>query len=94
MRMALVTLTAPLAACVAAPPAPQPPVARADVAAVLEPIANGGVSVTRTGTPGYAMWDGASAKRDADALCGPRGVRTSIYDRFAAGAWVFVGGCA
>lgn len=88
-----------LAACVAPAPAPGPkapaaPVTRADVGAVLAPVAGGGVSVTRSLPPAYAMWDGAAARRDADALCGPRGVRGSIYDRYQAGAWIFVGGCA
>jgi hypothetical protein len=69
-------------------------VTRADIGAALQPAAGGGVAVTRTTGPAYALWDGAAARRDADALCGPRGVASSIYDRYQAGAWVFVGGCA
>jgi hypothetical protein len=48
-----------------------------------------------TGQP-YTHADGAAARRQADAQCGPRGVRTSIYDRFEAGqgVWVFPEGCA
>ena len=95
MRGAFLTLAAPLSACVAAAPAPAPQalVARADVAAVLQ--ADGaGVRVIRTAAPAYAMWDGALARKDADALCGGRGVRSSIYDRYEGGAWVFVEGCA
>ena len=86
-------MMAPLAACVAA--APEAPVApRADVAAVMQPDASGGVRVSRTAAPAYAKWDGAPARRDADALCGGRGVQSSIYDRYEAGTWVFVEGCA
>lgn len=42
---------------------------------------------------GLAQWQGADAKRRADAECGPRGVRPSVYDRYEAGVWVFVEGC-
>jgi hypothetical protein len=42
----------------------------------------------------FAHFEGAAARKRADALCGPRGVRTSIYDRFEGGAWVFPEGCA
>jgi hypothetical protein len=41
---------------------------------------------------GYA--DGAAARRQADAQCGARGVRTSVYDRFDAGTWIYPEGCA
>lgn len=92
---AFALLPAALAACVApAPLAPQVPVTRADIGAALQPVAGGGVAVTRTTAPAYALWDGAAARRDADALCGPAGVRASIYDRFRAGSWIFVEGCA
>jgi hypothetical protein len=90
MIRALPLLSLPLAACVAASPAPVVP--RADVAASLSQSGRA-VRVTRTVTPAYAMWDGAAARRDADALCGGK-VRSSIYDRFEAGTWVFVEGCA
>jgi len=43
---------------------------------------------------GFGFADGAAARRAADAQCGPSGVRTSIYDRFDAGAWVYPEGCA
>lgn len=90
MRVALPLLSLPLAACVAASPAPKAP--PADVGAVLAQSGKS-VRVTRsTGVP-YAMWDGAAARRDADALCGGK-VRSSIYDRYEAGTWVFVEGCA
>ncbi|MBP9183073.1 MAG: hypothetical protein KBF78_08080 [Fuscovulum sp.] len=93
-RALLLPLTLPLAACVAgAAPAPQAAAARPDVAALLQP-AGAGVRVARTVAPAYAMWDGAAARHDADALCGPQGVQASIYDRYDAGAWVFVRGCA
>lgn len=51
--------------------------------------------VTNAGQP-FQMWEGAAARKAADAVCGPRGVKTSIYDRFdrATGAWVYPGGCA
>lgn len=90
MIRALPLLSLPLAACVAAASAPVAP--RADVGASLVQ-AGRAVRVTRTAAPAYAMWDGASARRDADALCGGR-VRSSIYDRYEAGTWVFVEGCA
>ena len=94
MMRALPLLSLPLAACVAASPAPVAPRAemRADVGASLAQSGRA-VRVTRTAAPSYAMWDGASARRDADALCGGK-VRSSIYDRYEAGTWVFVEGCA
>jgi hypothetical protein len=54
------------------------------------------VTVTSQQAEPYTFADGAPAKRQADAQCGARGVRTSIYDRFvpATAAWVFVRGCA
>ncbi|NHB78014.1 hypothetical protein [Rhodobacter calidifons] len=53
------------------------------------------VRVTNGGQP-FQMWEGAAARKAADAQCGPRGVRVTIYDRYdpAAGAWVYPGGCA
>jgi hypothetical protein len=85
-----------LAACGApsTPVAPAGAAARSDVGAELHSLSVGGVAVTRTMPPAYAMWDGATARRDADALCGGKGVRSSIYDRYQAGTWIFVGGCA
>jgi hypothetical protein len=40
--------------------------------------------------------EGALARKKADAACAARGQRlqSSIYDRYEAGAWVFVEGCA
>ena len=82
MRMAVaLSLTLAQAACVAkAPAAP----------AVLD-----SVRVTNNDQP-FQMWDGAAARRVADAKCGPMGVKASIYDRFnrATGEWVYPGGCA
>jgi hypothetical protein len=74
------SLTVAQAACVAAPTA----------TAVREPV-----RVTNGGQP-FQMWEGAAARRAADAQCGARGVRVSIYDRFdrATGAWVYPEGCA
>jgi hypothetical protein len=83
MRMALaLSLTLAQGACVATAPA-------------TVPATSGPVRVTNNGQP-FAMWDGAAARKVADAQCGPRGVRSSIYDRYdrATGAWVYPGGCA
>jgi hypothetical protein len=46
------------------------------------------------GSVGYA--DGAAARQQAEAICAARGARlvTSIRDRFVAGTWEFVEGCA
>ena len=70
-------------------------------AACVQPVAAPGrsgadpVRVTNGGQP-FQMWEGAAARKAADAQCGARGVKSSIYDRYdrAAGAWVFPGGCA
>lgn len=45
---------------------------------------------------GFALHEGLAARAAADARCGARGVRASIYDRFdrATGEWVYDGGCA
>lgn len=52
------------------------------------------VRVTNGGQP-FAMWQGAAARKAADAVCGGK-VDTSIYDRFdvATGEWVYPEGCA
>jgi hypothetical protein len=70
------------AACVPSAPVATP--------RVVEPV-----RVSNAGQP-FQMWDGAAARKAADAQCGPKGVRTSIYDRFDrdSGAWVYPGGCA
>jgi hypothetical protein len=59
------------------------------------PAARDPVRVSNGGQP-FQMWEGAAARKVADAQCGPRGVRSSIYDRYdrAAGEWVYPGGCA
>lgn len=69
-----------LSACVAT--APSVPAAR-------EPV-----RVTNGGQP-FQMWEGALARKAADAACGGK-VNVSIYDRFdrATGEWVYPGGCA
>lgn len=84
------SLALPLAACVAASPAQVAP--RADLGASLAQSGKA-VRVTRTTGTAYTMFDGAPARKDADALCGGK-VRSSIYDRYEAGTWVFVEGCA
>ena len=80
MALAL-SVTVAQAACVATAPASSPPGAP--------------VRVTNNGQP-FQMWDGAAARKVADAQCGQRGVRSTIYDRYdrATGAWVYPGGCA
>ena len=84
MALAL-SVTLAQGACVATAPA-----GATDERAASEPV-----RVTNGGQP-YQMWDGAAARKAADAECGARGVRSSIYDRFdrATGAWVYPGGCA
>ena len=61
----------------------------------VQQAASAPVRVTDAGQP-FAMWDGAAARKVADAECGPRGVTVSIYDRFdrATGEWVYPEGCA
>jgi hypothetical protein len=53
------------------------------------------VRVSNAGQP-FQMWEGALARKAADAECGAEGVRVSIYDRFdrATGEWVYPEGCA
>ena len=81
MRIALaLSVTLAQAACVGT---------AATVPASREPV-----RVSNGGQP-FAMWDGASARKAADAACGGA-VRVSIYDRFdrATGEWVYPEGCA
>lgn len=80
MALAL-SLTLAQAACVATAP--------------MAPATSGPVRVSNGGQP-FQMWQGAMARKQADAQCGPRGVKSSIYDRFdrATGEWVYPGGCA
>ncbi len=77
--MALALSVLAQAACVGAAPGPTP----------REPV-----RVTDNGQP-FQMWDGAIARKAADAACGGA-VRVSIYDRFdrATGEWVYPEGCA
>ncbi len=71
-----------LAACAASPAAPP--------AADRRPLA------VMNGDAAFANFEGAAARRLAEAACAARGQRlqSSIYDRYDAGAWVFVEGCA
>lgn len=50
--------------------------------------------VTRDGIP-FANWDGAAARRQAEAECAAQGrtLRASIYDRYQGDAWVYPEGC-
>lgn len=59
------------------------------------PASSAPVRVTNGGQP-FQMWDGALARKAADAQCGTKGVKVSIYDRFdrATGTWVYPEGCA
>jgi hypothetical protein len=52
------------------------------------------VRVANNGLP-FQMWEGALARKAADAACGGR-VNVSIYDRFdrGTGEWVYPEGCA
>jgi hypothetical protein len=70
-----------LAACTAAPRTPD---------ARPQPL-----RVTNGDAP-FANDQGAEARNLAEATCESRGQRlqSSIYDRYDAGAWVFVEGCA
>lgn len=88
MRVAVaMSLTLALCACVA--PVPQGPVQgmAAPSAAPLR-VTNGGQA--------FRQYEGAAARRVAEAECAGQGrrLRPSIYDRFEAGAWVYVEGCA
>jgi len=58
-------------------------------------VAAAPLTVVREGAP-YAHWEGAAARRQAEAECAARGavLRTSIYDRYQAGAWIYPEGCA
>ncbi|MEF3047488.1 hypothetical protein [Pseudotabrizicola sp. L79] len=79
---ATLTLALAAAGCVqTAPRAPGP------VAAVPLRVTNNGAA--------FANHQGAAARRVAAAECAGQGkvLRSSIYDRFEAGAWVFVEGC-
>ncbi len=80
MRMALaLSVTLAQAGCVATAPVP----------AGREPV-----RVTNGGRP-FQMWEGALARKAADAACGGK-VRVSIYDRYdrTTGEWVYPEGCA
>ena len=80
MRMALaLSVTLAQAACVGT----------ASVPAAREPV-----RVSNGGQP-FQMWEGALARKAADAACGGK-VNVSIYDRFdrATGEWVYPEGCA
>ncbi|KEO51553.1 hypothetical protein TP2_11705 [Thioclava pacifica DSM 10166] len=54
--------------------------------------AAGALVVMRQATP-FANYDGAEAKRAANAICGGA-VASSINDTYRDGAWVFPNGCA
>jgi hypothetical protein len=62
--------------------------------AATAPASREPLRVSNNGQP-FQMWDGALARKAADAACGGK-VRVSIYDRFdrATGEWVYPEGCA
>ena len=64
------------------------------VPVVPKATAPAALRVTNGGQP-FGMWDGAPARKVAEVECAGRGqsLRPSVYDRFEAGAWVFVEGC-
>jgi hypothetical protein len=80
MRVALALSVLAQAACVASAPS--------------VPASQGPLRVSNNGQP-FQMWEGALARKAAEAVCGGR-VNVSIYDRFdrATGEWVYPGGCA
>jgi len=82
-------MAAALTLCVAAAGCVQPGV-QAPGPVVAAPL-----RVTNAGQP-FSLWEGAAARRVAEGECAARGqsLRTSIYDRFEAGAWVYPEGCA
>lgn len=83
-----------LSACAAALPQADPVVAPVNPDYGMERLATGAVRVFATGTARLGFADGALAKRAANALCGPEGVKSSIRDGFETGGWVFAEGCA
>lgn len=64
------------------------------LAGCAAPVADAPRRAEAVRVPGLQHWQGAEARRAADAICGPRGVAVSIYDRYQAGDWVYPGGCA
>jgi hypothetical protein len=90
MRMcAALSLTLALGACVQ----PAPSASGQAGAVPFRPATP--LRVTNNGAP-FGMYEGAAARRVAEAACAAEGrrLRPSIYDRFDAGAWVYLEGCA
>jgi hypothetical protein len=58
-------------------------------------VAAAPLRVTNNGAA-FANFEGAAARRMAEAECAAlgRSLRPSIYDRYEAGAWVYLEGCA
>lgn len=99
MSMGLMT------ACVASGPAPMPLAASGPVAISqdgvgyivdLQPTSAGAKMTVSAETGVMAMDQGLAAKRAAESFCAGRGnkVDRRALGRFAAGHWVFDGGCA
>ena len=81
-------MAAALTLCIAAPGCMQTAPSGGGVVAAAPLV------VTRDGAP-YANWEGAAARKQAEAECAAlgRNLRPSIYDRYQAGAWVYAEGC-
>ena len=62
---------------------------------IPQPSARQALRVTNAGQP-FANFEGAAARKMAEGKCEGMGKRLvpSIYDRYEAGAWVYVEGCA
>ncbi|MFV0492814.1 MAG: hypothetical protein ACK5M4_13445 [Pseudorhodobacter sp.] len=67
------------------------PVVLGDVAYDVA-LQGGGILVQRSGRP-LENWEGAEARRAADAFCRGRAT-SSIRDRFTGDGWLIVEGCA
>jgi hypothetical protein len=66
------------------------------LSACAAPVAEAPRTAEPMRVAGLQHWQGADARRAADAGCGTGGVRTSIYDRYdrVTGEWVYPEGCA
>ena len=68
------------------------------LASCAAPAPLAGREALRVASPGQAFGfdEGAAARKQGEAVCAGqgRGLRTSIYDRYEGGTWVFPEGCA
>ncbi len=92
MRIATASLVL-LAACGShVPPQLRGPMVVDGVAYDVTRTRLGSVLVKREGRP-FLNWEGAEARRAADAFCNGR-AEASIRDRFRGDGWLIVEGCA